>query len=64
MEQEHKSVKEMWEGYLKYIGTDPTNTKKKYSSWHFCDNEEDANSLAELAKQGIKRATTGLYYIY
>jgi len=64
MLQEHKSVKEMWGNYLMSIGHDIVNTNKKYISWHFCDNEKDANNLAELVKQGIKRATTGLYYLY
>ena len=64
MLQEHKSVKEMWENYLMSIGHDIVNINKKYTSWHFCDNEEDADNLAELVKQGIKRATTGLYYLY
>jgi uncharacterized protein YhfF len=64
MLQEHKSVKEMWTNYLMSIGHDIVNTNKEYISWHFCDNEEDANNLAELVKQGIKRATTGLYYLY
>ena len=58
MSQEHKSVKEMWENYLMYIGYDIVNTNKKHISWHFCDNEEDANNLAELVKHGIKKATT------
>jgi uncharacterized protein YhfF len=64
MVQEHKSVKEMWGNYLNSIGHDIINTNKKYSSWHFCDNKEDADNLAELVKQGVKRATTGLYYLY
>ena len=65
MEQQDKSVKEMWGNYLiSSINNDTTNTNKKYDSWHFCDNEEDANELAELVKKGIKRATTGLYYFY
>lgn len=64
MLQEHKSVKEMWENYLISIGDNIVDTNKKYISWHFCDNEEDANNLAELVKQGIKRATTSLYYLY
>lgn len=64
MGQEHKSVSEMWRNYLSSIGDDIINTNKKYSSWHFCDNEGDANDLAELVKQGVKRATTGLYYLY
>lgn len=27
-------------------------------SYHFCDNEKDANECAELVQQGIKRATS------
>lgn len=64
MLQEHKSVKEMWENYLTSIGHDIANTNKKYTSWHFCDNENDANDLAELVKEEVKRATTSLYYLY
>lgn len=64
MVQEHKSVKEMWERYSMFIGNDINNTNYKYTSWHFCDNEESANNLAELVKQGVKRATTGLHYFY
>lgn len=64
MTQEHKSVKKMWENYLISIGDNIVDTDKKYISWHFCDNEEDANNLAELVKQGVKRATASLYYLY
>lgn len=64
MLQEHKSVKEMWESYLISIGDNIADTNKKYISWHFCDNEKDANDLAELVKQGVKRATTSLYDLY
>lgn len=62
--QEHKSIQEMWANYINSIGDDIIGTDKKYTSWHFCDNEESANDLAELVKKGIKRATTGLYYFY
>ncbi|WP_088187177.1 hypothetical protein [Desulfosporosinus sp. FKA] len=62
MNQEHTSVGEMWRDYFKSIGEADENSK--CTSWHFCDNEKDANDLAELVKQGIKRATTGLYYFY
>jgi len=64
MEQEHKSIKEMWGNYLISTGDDISNTDKDYTSGHFCDNEKDANNLAELVKCGVKRATTGLYYSY
>jgi len=64
MEQEHKSIKEMWGNYLTSIGENINNTDKNYTSWHFCDNKKDADNLAELVKQGVKRATTALYYSY
>ena len=64
MVEENKSVKEMWKNYLMSIGEDVIKTNKEYTSWHFCDTEESANNLAKLTKQGIKRATTGLYYFY
>lgn len=64
MEQEHNSVEEMWGNYLTHIGSNIIDNEKKYISWHFCDNEEDANNLAELTKQNIKRATSSLYYWY
>lgn len=64
MDIEHKSVKEMWDSYLQHIGKDSRNTDKRYASWHFCDNQKDADSLAELVRQEVKRATTGLYYFY
>jgi len=46
---EHKSVKEMWENYLISAGYDIANTNKKYTSWHFCDNEEDANKFSGIS---------------
>ncbi len=64
MEQKHKSVEEMWKDYLISINHDINNTDKNYTSWYFCDNEESANDLAKLVKQGIKRATTSLYCFY
>jgi len=63
MEQEHKSVKKMWEDYLKSIGEDSKSTEKNYDSWYFCDNEKDAHELAELVKQGVKRGTSSLHYL-
>ena len=64
MTQEHQSVKEMWKNYSMSTGDNIINTNKNYTSWYFCDNEESANNLAELVKQGVKRATTALYYSY
>ena len=64
MEQVHKSVKEMWRNYLTSIDENIKNNSNNYSSWFFCDSEKSANELAELVKQGIKKATTSLYYFY
>jgi len=64
MTQEHQSVKEMWKKYLMATDDDIIKQNKNYTSWYFCDNEISANNLAELVKQGVKRATTGLYYSY
>jgi len=64
MESKNRTVEIMWEDYLKSIGENLDNTDKKYDSWYFCDNKKSADELAKLVKQGIKRATTGLYYSY
>ncbi len=58
------SVKKMWCEYLKTIGESVDETAKKYTSWYFCDNEYDANMLADLVASGIKRGTTSLYELY
>jgi uncharacterized protein YhfF len=61
MEKENKSVTEMWKAYLESVGETPETTEKKYEAWHFCNNETDANELAELVIEGTKRATASLY---
>ncbi len=35
-----------------------------FDVWHFCNNETDANELAELVRAGTKRATASLHDIY
>jgi uncharacterized protein YhfF len=64
MEQDHLSVKKMWENYLTSIGESIAYTNKKCTSWHFCDDEESANNLAKLVREGIKRGTTSLRDLY
>jgi len=64
MAKEHKTVKEMWKKYLSTIGENINNTSKTYESWYFCNNEKDANELAELVKKGIKKATASLHCLY
>jgi uncharacterized protein YhfF len=60
----HESVAVMWEVYLRSIGEDPARTDKTFSAWHFCNNERDADELAELVKLGRKRATAGSQWSY
>ena len=38
--------------------------RASYSAWHFCDNEADANEMAELVLAGVKRATASLLWSY
>ncbi len=64
MEQVHESVKQMWRAYLDSIDRNAEDPNMKYEAWHFCDNQKDADELVELVRQGVKRATTGLYYFY
>lgn len=64
MKNEHESVIKMWEDYLSSIGESRDSTNKSYTSWSFCDNEEDANELAKLVKEGTKRGTASLYEFY
>jgi uncharacterized protein YhfF len=54
------TVDEMWRAYLGSVGEIAETTPKTYESWYFCDNEADAEELAELCKNGIKRATASL----
>lgn len=64
MKKEHKSVVEMWKQYLESIGEDINITSKKYTSWHFCNDERNAKELAILVQEGIKRGTASLYCLY
>ncbi|NCC97994.1 MAG: hypothetical protein EOM02_14300, partial [Synergistales bacterium] len=56
MTQTHPSVREMWLNYLNQEGI-PEAEAPAYESWHFCDNEADADELAQLVLDGVKRAT-------
>lgn len=60
----HSSVAALWQDYLATLGESPAFTAKIHTAWHFCDNQTDADHLAELVKTGIKRATTSLYHWY
>jgi len=64
MAKEKESVKLMWNSYLESFGETAETTDKTYEAWHFCNNEEDANELAQLVLDGAKKATASLYDIY
>ncbi len=64
MEKQHKSIEEMWNNYLIKIGEDKNSTDKKYEAWYFGNNEEMANELGELVRNGTKKATASLDYWY
>lgn len=55
------TAKEMWEKYRREAGI---SEDTPYEAWHFCNNEKDANELAELTKKGIKRGTAGMLKSY
>ncbi|QPG04493.1 ASCH domain-containing protein [Salinimonas marina] len=50
----HASIKTISQRYFMHFKLPPSQPK----SWHFCDNESDANECAELVLKGIKRATS------
>ncbi len=47
-------AKEMWDNYIKINCKDINET---YEAWHFCNNEKDANELADLVLNNEKTAT-------
>jgi len=56
----HPSVTAMWR---EYCALREPSTDALPSSWHFCDNEQDANECARLVREGRKRATSpSLWY--
>ena len=57
------SAARMWDAFVaarpEIAGPDAT-----YSAWHFCDNQADADELAELVLAGRKRATASALWFY
>ena len=47
-----------------FIQRYPEYENEPYEAWHFCDNEEDANELAQLTKARVKRGTASLEKSY
>ena len=57
------SVKRMWDAFVA-ARPELAGTDTPYEAWYFCDNEGDANGLAQLARSGRKRATAGDLWSY
>jgi uncharacterized protein YhfF len=55
---------ELWKTYLASLPPDSRARARVSETWHFCDNEQDANELAALVKAGIKTATCSLQWVY
>lgn len=56
----HPSVREMWTDFASAASMDVGDLP---DVWHFCDNEKDANTCAQLVIEGKKRATApSLWY--
>jgi uncharacterized protein YhfF len=60
---ETASAARMWDAFVTACPhlAGPHST---YAAWHFCDNREDADELAELVRTGRKRATAGALWSY
>jgi uncharacterized protein YhfF len=58
---QHESVKKMWLAYHASLGIE---APAEPIADHFCDNENDANELAALVRDGVKRATAGALWSY
>ena len=56
-----KEVKKLLDKYQEFLKKGKGNFNK---AWHFCSDEKNANELAELTLNGIKRGTASLKYWY
>ena len=62
-ESVHPSVNTMWEAYRATAAEPGELPELPPAAFHFCDNEADANSCADLVMAGRKRATApSLWY--
>jgi len=54
------TVEQYWDKYKEATG----DKAKKYSAWHFCDNEKDAQELVRLVLDGKKKATASCLWSF
>ncbi len=59
---EDPSIGIMRRNYLSSLGLEEGD--KYFTTWHFSDNQRDADELAHLVKIGIKTATSSLCEMY
>lgn len=59
-------VQQFWVQFLATAGDDASDdiAARFYETFHFDDNEVDANALVDLVLQGTKRATASLLWDY
>lgn len=56
----HPSIENIRQSYFEYFNL----PQGKINSWHFCDNEIDANECGDLVLAGIKMATSPSLWWY
>lgn len=59
---EDPSIGIMRRNYLSSLGS--KEGEMRFTTWHFCDNQRDADELARLVRSGIKTATASLCELY
>lgn len=57
-------ISKVWENYLNSIGETSGSTEKIFSYWHFDNNEDSANALADLVLEGRKKATASSLWVF
>ncbi len=54
----------LWDAYRATFPPDARLPATPPATWHFCDNQEDADELGDLVRRGIKTATCSLLWLY
>lgn len=62
--KKQSEVEAFWQSYLVSLPEGVESSPILYEAWSFCDNEESANKLGDLVKDGTKTATCGLVWAY
>jgi uncharacterized protein YhfF len=57
------SIENFWQSFLDSLPADEPKPEG-YQAWHYSNNPTTALELAELTHQGIKTATSSLYWSY